>query len=76
MIFIYREEYYESRKEPQEGTAEHYKWKERMDNIKNRCDVIVAKQRSGPIGTVSLYYDSGTTKFMNRSDVQLHHFVK
>jgi replicative DNA helicase len=65
VMFIYREEYYESRKEPREGSPEHDTWQSRMNEIMNVSDVIIAKQRHGPIGTVQLYFDSKTTKFGN-----------
>lgn len=33
------------------------------------ADVIIAKHRNGPLGTVSLYYDAGATTFR---DAQRH----
>jgi len=70
VMFIYREEYYESRKEPREGTPEHDLWQTRMNEIMNVSEVIVAKQRHGPIGTAELYFDANTTKF---SDLDKEH---
>ena len=34
VMFIYREAYYLSRLEPREGTAEHLKWQEKMDQVR------------------------------------------
>lgn len=65
VMFIYRQEYYESRKQPESGTDEHLAWLERMERIHNKAEVIVAKQRHGPIGVVSLYYDGRLVKFGN-----------
>ena len=65
VMFIYRDEYYESRKEPRVGTPEHDAWQARMDEVMNISEVIIAKQRHGPIGAVKLYFDSNTTKFSN-----------
>ncbi|MCH7889556.1 MAG: replicative DNA helicase [Proteobacteria bacterium] len=63
VMFIYREEYYERRKEPKEGTDKHIDWQNKMNEINHLAEVIVAKQRSGPIGRVDLVFDPMTTKF-------------
>jgi replicative DNA helicase len=65
VMFVYREEYYLSRLEPREGTEEHFKWQEQMDQVKGLAELIIGKQRHGPIGTVKLSFDSDTTKFGN-----------
>ncbi len=65
VMFVYREEYYESRKEPTEGTDKHAEWCERMAGMHNKAEVIIAKQRHGPIGTVRLFFDGALTKFGN-----------
>lgn len=65
VMFIYRQEYYESRKQPESGTDEHLAWLERMERIHNKAEVLVAKQRHGPIGMVPLYFDARLVKFGN-----------
>lgn len=49
VMFIYREEYYDP------------------DNIekKNKAEIVVAKQRNGPIGSVELLFQNNITKFKN-----------
>jgi len=65
VMFIFREEYYESRHEPREGTPEHHAWQENMDRIHNIAEVIVAKQRHGPTGKAKLHFNALLTKFGN-----------
>jgi replicative DNA helicase len=66
-MFIYREEYYESRKMPPEGSELYPAWLDNMNKIHNQAEVIIAKQRHGPVGKVKLFYDSRYTKFGNLS---------
>ena len=63
VMFVFREEYYEMRKQPTEGTPEHAAWQEKMDRIANLAEVIIGKQRHGPIGRVVLHFESAFTKF-------------
>ena len=63
VMFIFREEYYERRKQPTEGTEKHAKWQEKMNAISNISEIILAKQRNGPIGNIRLYFDANTTIF-------------
>jgi replicative DNA helicase len=65
VMFIYREAYYKSRTEPREGTPEHLTWQEEMDTIRHLAEVIIGKQRHGPIGTVKLHFNENLTKFSN-----------
>lgn len=63
VMFIFREDYYLMRKRPKEGTVEHEKWQNEMDNVMNVTELIIAKQRNGPIGAVKVHFDSKTTRF-------------
>jgi replicative DNA helicase len=63
VMFIYREDYYLSRTEPREGTPEHLEWQDRMSAVHNTAELIIGKQRHGPIGTVKLAFDPERTKF-------------
>ncbi|CAN7975200.1 unnamed protein product, partial [Ixodes persulcatus] len=61
VMFIYREEYYLTRKEPAAGDAKHAEWLDKLNKVYNIADIIVAKHRNGPVGNVPLYYDSEKT---------------
>src|SRR5882757_9282913 len=65
VIFVFREEYYLARKEPREGTPEHVAWQEEMEKVHKLAEVIVGKQRHGPIGKVILQFEGETTRFSN-----------
>jgi replicative DNA helicase len=65
VMFIYRESYYLSRLEPREGTEEHFKWQEQMDQVRGLAEIIIGKQRHGPIGTVKVSFNEDLTKFGN-----------
>ena len=65
VMFVYREEYYLSKKEPTIGTAEHLKWQEDSDRAHGKAEVIIGKQRHGPTGIVELQFEASLTKFQN-----------
>ena len=65
VMFIYREAYYLSRLEPREGTSEHLTWQEEMDKVRGLAEIIIGKQRHGPIGNVKLSFNEDITKFGN-----------
>jgi replicative DNA helicase len=63
VMFVYREEYYLARAEPKAGTDAHFEWQRELDQIRNRAEVIVGKQRHGRIDKVDLHFDHRFTKF-------------
>jgi replicative DNA helicase len=64
VMFIYRDEYYLSRAQPDIQDHQKYaEWQEKMDRSMNIAEVIVAKQRHGPIGTVNLHFNGNVTRF-------------
>ncbi|MBS0235721.1 MAG: replicative DNA helicase [Proteobacteria bacterium] len=68
VMFIYRPEYYLMRKIPL-GEEQFVEWQREMDAVKNIAEVIIAKHRNGPIGTVPLFFNSNTTSFNNLDSV-------
>lgn len=74
VAFVYRDEYYLEREEPSRGKEteatfiERYTtWEQRKFEAKNKAELIVGKNRHGPVGTVHLHFDGPTTTFSNLS---------
>ena len=66
VMFLYREAYYLERKEPMFGNHDkHSNWEADMAAAKNKIEVLVAKHRQGPCGTIRLYYATETSEFSN-----------
>lgn len=77
VMFVYREEYYVDRKKPtskkmgedDNGFANRLEeWARLKESVKGKTQVIVSKQRHGPIGDVTLLFNSDTTKFTDYID--------
>ncbi|MDF2372308.1 MAG: replicative DNA helicase [Rhizobiaceae bacterium] len=77
VLFVFREEYYinntEPRRSPEEiaadiKTEEYLRWEEQMARVKGLADVIIAKQRHGPTGTVTLGFTAEYTRFADLAD--------
>jgi replicative DNA helicase len=69
VLFVYREEYYHSLKQPDPEEADkHAKWREKAEKIFGLAEVIVAKQRHGATGTVPLTFIKQYTKFADRAE--------
>ncbi|MEO0670920.1 MAG: replicative DNA helicase [Pseudomonadota bacterium] len=63
VMFVFREEYYVERTKPNEGTPEFAEWMAKMQLVNGRAEVIVGKQRHGPVGTVQLAFEAQFTRF-------------
>ena len=65
VMFVFREEYYVERTKPAEGTPEFADWMMKMQQVSGKAEVIIGKQRHGPVGTVELSFEGQFTRFGN-----------
>jgi len=66
VMFVFREEYYKEREKPGDHDLEAMaKWQEEMERLHGRAEVVIGKQRHGPIGTVDLSFEGRFTRFGN-----------
>ena len=68
VMFVFREEYYLTNKEPRLGTEEYLKWQTEMELVHGKAEVIIGKQRHGPTGTVALQFKDDVTRFSDLAD--------
>ncbi|WP_136441371.1 replicative DNA helicase [Pacificoceanicola onchidii] len=66
VMFVFREEYYVEREKPGDHELDKMaEWQDRMSRLHGKAEVIIGKQRHGPIGTVELSFESQFTRFGN-----------
>ena len=63
VMFVYREAYYLEKQEPRPATVEHAEWQAKMNEVSNKAEIIIGKQRHGPTGNVMLEFEAMFTKF-------------
>ncbi len=78
VMFLYRDEYYLEQKMPKDVAFDHTDkfhaamddWKQKMERAHNKAELIIAKQRHGPTGTIPLFFEGEFTRF---GDLDLAH---
>jgi len=66
VMFVFREEYYAEREKPSDDRLDEMAaWQERMERLHGKAEVIIGKQRHGPIGSIELSFDGRFTRFGN-----------
>jgi replicative DNA helicase len=71
VMFVYRDEYYLKQREPKimsfpddsKFQDAMTRWQQDMERAHNKADLIIAKQRHGPTGTIPLFFEAEFTRF-------------
>ena len=66
VMFVFREEYYKEREKPGDHELEKMaNWQAEMEALHGKAEVLIGKQRHGPIGSVDLSFEGRFTRFGN-----------
>jgi len=78
VLFVYREEYYVNFQKPKEASAAagddaatvaaFEEWQRAMAEVHGRAEVVIAKQRHGATGTITLKFEPKITRFSDLID--------
>jgi len=72
VMFVYREEYYLRRDEPDTGTEQHIDWQNKMTEAHGKASVLIEKHRHGAVKTVEMQF---TEKFTRFSDLARDEYI-
>ncbi len=78
VMFVYRDEYYLQQRAPKQLAfdsddkfhAATEKWQRDMDQVHNRAELLIEKQRHGPTGKIDLFFEGEFTRF---ADLDMTH---
>ena len=78
VLFVYRDEYYLQQRVPKQIAFENEdkfqsaleKWQRDMEQVHNKAEVLIEKQRHGPTGKLDLFFEGEFTRF---ADLDLVH---
>lgn len=73
VLFVYRDQYYLERAEPKQSPAETHEkyalrkgvWEKQLDEAWGKGEIIIAKQRQGPLGAVTLSFEAKQAWWMD-----------
>jgi replicative DNA helicase len=81
VMFIYRDEYYLAQKTPKQMNFDNEqkfqdsldKWQRDMEEVHNKAELIIAKQRHGPTGMIPLFFEAEFTRFADLDHAHAGH---
>jgi replicative DNA helicase len=66
VMFVFREEYYKEREKPGDHELDKMAtWQDEMERLHGKAEVVIGKQRHGPIGSIELSFEGRFTRFGN-----------
>jgi len=66
VMFVYRAEYYKKRAQPADHELDKMAaWQEEMSQVHGKAEIIIGKQRHGPIKNIELSFEDELTRFGN-----------
>ena len=64
VLLLYRAEYYLGRDEPPiDNVPARNEWERKMEDVRGKADIIVAKHRNGAIGKIQMGFNQESMKF-------------
>jgi replicative DNA helicase len=81
VMFVYREEYYLQQRAPQKTAFDHEDkfqaaleaWQRNMEEVHNKAELLLEKQRHGPTGKIDLFFEGEFTRFADLDTVHGGH---
>ena len=70
VLFVHRDEYYYAMKKPppRDDTEKFMAWVAEGEDVIGKAELIIAKQRHGPIGVINLQFNAAVTRFANLAE--------
>ncbi len=77
VMFIYRDEYYLQQRAPKQLAFDNdekfhsatEKWQRDMEQVHNRAELLIEKQRHGPTGKIDLFFEGEFTRFTDLDQI-------
>ncbi len=81
VMFVYRDEYYLQQRAPKQMAFDNEekfqnaldKWQRDMEQVHNKAELLLEKQRHGPTGKIDLFFEGEFTRFADLDTVHTGH---